>query len=124
MILTGSFLIISTHLLFFYSLGKPVPLMKQFPHFGKRRQNFPAGIGVQNLQMLFVAFAEGLNILTGETGAGKSILLGSVNLALGAKADKANAFFCAKATDAHAAREYREAARTAPLAVWRSQSPR
>lgn len=35
-----------------------------------------------------VEFEEGLNILTGETGAGKSILLGSVQLALGAKADK------------------------------------
>lgn len=35
-----------------------------------------------------ILFSEGLNILTGETGAGKSILLGSVNLALGAKADK------------------------------------
>lgn len=35
-----------------------------------------------------VDFTEGLNILTGETGAGKSVLLGSVNLALGAKADK------------------------------------
>lgn len=35
-----------------------------------------------------VEFDEGLNILTGETGAGKSILLGSVQLALGAKADK------------------------------------
>ncbi|MCM1160854.1 MAG: DNA repair protein RecN [Roseburia sp.] len=33
-------------------------------------------------------FKEGLNILTGETGAGKSILIGSINLALGAKADK------------------------------------
>ena len=32
-------------------------------------------------------FTEGLNILTGETGAGKSILLGSVNLALGARAE-------------------------------------
>lgn len=30
----------------------------------------------------------GLNILTGETGAGKSVLIGSINLALGAKADK------------------------------------
>ncbi|MCD8325720.1 MAG: DNA repair protein RecN [Lachnospiraceae bacterium] len=30
----------------------------------------------------------GLNILTGETGAGKSILMGSVNLALGGKADR------------------------------------
>lgn len=32
-----------------------------------------------------VDFEEGLNILTGETGAGKSILIGSVNLALGQK---------------------------------------
>lgn len=35
-----------------------------------------------------VEFHDGLNILTGETGAGKSILIGSINLALGAKADK------------------------------------
>ncbi len=32
-----------------------------------------------------VSFRPGLNILTGETGAGKSILLGSINLALGQK---------------------------------------
>lgn len=46
---------------------------------------------VKNLALIEeaeVEFAPGLNILTGETGAGKSILLGSVNLALGAKADK------------------------------------
>ena len=30
-----------------------------------------------------VEFGPGLNILTGETGAGKSILLGSIQLALG-----------------------------------------
>ena len=44
---------------------------------------------VKNLALIEeteVEFGEGLNILTGETGAGKSILLGSVNLALGAKA--------------------------------------
>ena len=35
-----------------------------------------------------IEFHEGLNILTGETGAGKSIIIGSVNLALGGKADK------------------------------------
>ena len=35
-----------------------------------------------------IEFQEGLNMLTGETGAGKSILIGSINLALGAKADK------------------------------------
>ncbi len=34
-----------------------------------------------------VNFKEGLNILTGETGAGKSIIIGSINYALGAKAD-------------------------------------
>lgn len=35
-----------------------------------------------------VEFGPGLNILTGETGAGKSILLGSIQLALGQKAGK------------------------------------
>ncbi len=46
---------------------------------------------VKNLALIEeeeVFFEEGLNILTGETGAGKSIIIGSVNLALGAKADK------------------------------------
>ena len=43
---------------------------------------------VKNLALIDeieVEFCPGLNILTGETGAGKSILLGSVNLALGGK---------------------------------------
>lgn len=40
------------------------------------------------IDMAEVEFGEGLNILTGETGAGKSILLSSVQLALGAKGDK------------------------------------
>lgn len=47
---------------------------------------------VKNLALIKeeeVSFTDGLNILTGETGAGKSIIIGSVNLALGAKADKA-----------------------------------
>lgn len=46
---------------------------------------------VKNLALIEeteVEFGEGLNILTGETGAGKSILIGSVNLALGARFDK------------------------------------
>ena len=46
---------------------------------------------VKNLALIEeeeVTFTDGLNILTGETGAGKSIIIGSVNLALGAKADK------------------------------------
>ena len=35
-----------------------------------------------------VDFSEGLNVLTGETGAGKSIIIGSINLALGGKVPK------------------------------------
>lgn len=43
---------------------------------------------VKNLALIDeieVEFTKGLNILTGETGAGKSIILGSINLALGGK---------------------------------------
>ncbi|MBR2764877.1 MAG: DNA repair protein RecN [Blautia sp.] len=46
---------------------------------------------VKNLALIEeveVEFGEGLNILTGETGAGKSILLGSMQLVLGAKASR------------------------------------
>ncbi len=40
------------------------------------------------IEQVDVEFGDGLNILTGETGAGKSIIIGSVNLALGQKAQK------------------------------------
>lgn len=40
------------------------------------------------IEELEAEFGEGLNILTGETGAGKSILLGSIQTVLGAKASK------------------------------------
>ena len=46
---------------------------------------------VKNLALMEeteVEFGGGLNILTGETGAGKSLLIGSVNLALGGKFDR------------------------------------
>ncbi|MDE5590285.1 MAG: DNA repair protein RecN [Acetatifactor sp.] len=46
---------------------------------------------VKNLALIQeteVEFGSGLNILTGETGAGKSLLIGSINLALGGKFDK------------------------------------
>lgn len=49
------------------------------------------GLHVKNLALIDeaeVEFGKGLNILTGETGAGKSILIGSINLALGEKAPK------------------------------------
>ncbi len=46
---------------------------------------------VKNIALIGYAeleFSKGLNILSGETGAGKSVLLDSINFALGAKADK------------------------------------
>lgn len=48
-------------------------------------------LNVKNLALIDkaeVTFGEGLNILTGETGAGKSMLLGSLQLAFGGKLDK------------------------------------
>jgi DNA repair protein RecN (Recombination protein N) len=39
------------------------------------------------IESLEVDFTPGLNILTGETGAGKSILIGALGLALGERAD-------------------------------------
>lgn len=35
-----------------------------------------------------VDFSEGMNVLTGETGAGKSIIIGSINMAIGGKVPK------------------------------------
>ncbi|MGN0291402.1 MAG: DNA repair protein RecN [Lachnospiraceae bacterium] len=46
---------------------------------------------VKNLALMDemeVEFEEGLNILTGETGAGKSLIIGSINMALGQKVTK------------------------------------
>lgn len=48
-------------------------------------------LNVKNMALIDreeVSFGEGLNILSGETGAGKSILIGSVNVALGADSFK------------------------------------
>ncbi len=46
---------------------------------------------VKNLALIEeedITFLDGLHILSGETGAGKSIILGALNMALGAKVDK------------------------------------
>ena len=48
-------------------------------------------INIKNIALIDKAeifFGEGLNIITGETGTGKSMLIDSVNFALGGKADK------------------------------------
>lgn len=46
---------------------------------------------IKNLALIAhsqVDFEPGFNVITGETGAGKSVLLGTINLLLGARADK------------------------------------
>ncbi len=48
-------------------------------------------VHIKNLALIKEAdidFSKGLNILTGETGAGKSIIIGAINIALGDKANK------------------------------------
>ena len=40
------------------------------------------------IESLRIEFTRGLNVLTGETGAGKSIVVDCVNLALGGRADR------------------------------------
>ncbi len=52
-------------------------------------------LSVQNyalIEELYIEFAPGINIITGETGAGKSILLGALSLVLGQRADTASLF--------------------------------
>ncbi len=49
-------------------------------------------IHIQNyaiIEELNISFAEGMNVITGETGAGKSILMGALSLILGDRADTA-----------------------------------
>ena len=46
---------------------------------------------IKNIALIDCAeinFTKGLNVLSGETGAGKSVIIESLNFALGAKADK------------------------------------
>ena len=48
------------------------------------------GLSIRNIVLidgLDLSFSKGLSVLTGETGAGKSILLDSLGLALGARAE-------------------------------------
>lgn len=50
-----------------------------------------ARLQIKNVALLEsadIAFGEGLNVLSGETGAGKSVILDSINFVLGAKADR------------------------------------
>ena len=49
------------------------------------------GLNIKNVALIGeteIEFSNGLNVLSGETGAGKSVVLDSINFVLGAKADK------------------------------------
>ena len=48
-------------------------------------------LNIKNLAIIddiSIEFTDGFNILTGETGAGKSIIIDAINLVLGARADR------------------------------------
>src|SRR5512139_366457 len=51
----------------------------------------PTTLRIKNLALaadLSVEFRPGYNVITGETGAGKSLLIGALNLVLGERADR------------------------------------
>ena len=57
---------------------------------GKMRRML-SRLNIRNLALvdsLAVSFENGLNVITGETGAGKSLLIGALRLVLGERADK------------------------------------
>ena len=57
---------------------------------GSRRSRMLTALSIRDvvlIERLDLSFGPGLTVLTGETGAGKSILLDSLGLALGARAD-------------------------------------
>ena len=48
-------------------------------------------LSIENIALIkkgSIEFKEGLNVLTGETGAGKSLIIDSLSLLLGERADK------------------------------------
>ena len=68
-------------------------------------------IRIQNfaiIENLVVNFQSGLNVLTGETGAGKSIIIDALNLLLGGRADTDDEI--AAVVAALAAHQYRQQA--------------
>ena len=58
--------------------------------FFEKQKLMLTSLSIKNFALiddLFVNFSEGFSIITGETGAGKSILLGGLALILGKRAD-------------------------------------
>jgi DNA repair protein RecN (Recombination protein N) len=72
----------------------PSERRRNFWNFGLRNGIFPPmlhTLRVRNLALvedITVEFNTGLNVITGETGAGKSVIIGALGLLLGERADK------------------------------------
>lgn len=74
----------------FRSLERPL-LKRLLLQTNNRRNGMLLNLHVKNFAIIDevdVTFTDNLNILTGETGAGKSIIIGSINVALGGKIAK------------------------------------
>lgn len=65
--------------------------MRENAETGKMRRNMLSRLNIRNLALVdsvSVSFERGLTVITGETGAGKSLLIGALRLLLGERADK------------------------------------
>jgi DNA repair protein RecN (Recombination protein N) len=60
-------------------------------NFSRNKRTMLSQLTIKNVALIenaTICFSKGLNVLSGETGAGKSVILDSVNFVLGAKADR------------------------------------
>jgi DNA repair protein RecN (Recombination protein N) len=72
-------------------LFPPVSRLSEWVEIGMMRPVMLSRLNIRNLALvnnLTVSFENGLNVITGETGAGKSLLIGALRLLLGERADK------------------------------------
>lgn len=70
--------------------GRVFPRSPRKTRVGREIKKMLEELSIKNYALidnLTISFQNGFNILTGETGAGKSIIIGSVSFLLGAKAD-------------------------------------
>ena len=81
------------------TVSRPASLPRVFPSSAQLSKTQPTGtiprmlhtLRIKNLALVesvSIDFSPGLNVITGETGAGKSILIGALGLLLGERADK------------------------------------